>query len=433
MPESGSLLRSIASLPKEKRQRALAELTDEEALALWFDWRNEHARPTQVAPPGNEWTVWFIMTGRGWGKTRSAAEFIREEVRDGRGHRVALVGETAGDVRDTMIEGESGILAISPPDECPKYEPSKRRLTWPNGAVGTTFSAEEPDQLRGPEHDLAWCDELAAWKYLRKTWDNMLMGLRIGENPRCVATTTPRPLSVIREIIADKFTVVTRGTTYDNLANLAEPFRRKVIARFEGTRLGRQELRGELLDDVPGALWTRAMIDANRVAEAPDLQRIVVAVDPAVTSGENSDETGIVVCGLGVDGEGYVLADYTGRMTPGDWAKRVVAAFDEHEADRVVAEVNNGGDLVEANVRTERLNVPYKAVHASRGKRARAEPVASLYEQGRVHHAGTFDDLEDQMCNFVPDTPESPDRVDALVWGITEFELWAPRKRVLIL
>lgn len=379
------------------------------------------ARDTQL-PPVGDWRTWLILAGRGFGKTRTGAETVRARVEAGAATRVALVGQTAADVRDVMIEGESGILAVSPPWFEPKYEPSKRRLTWPNGAIATAYSADEPRQLRGPQHDFAWADELASWA-TPEAWDQLMFGLRLGSDPRVIVTTTPRPTRIIRELLADPTTHATRGSTYDNRANLAPAFFEQIIRKYEGTRLGRQELHAEVLDDVPGALWTRAMLDATRTRTAPpELTRVVVAIDPAVTSGEDSDETGIVTVGKDAAGEYHVLADRSCRMTPDGWARRAVAAFDEHNADRIVAEVNNGGDLVEATLRTVRRNIPYAKVHASRGKRVRAEPIAALYEQRRVHHYGDLAQLEDQMVTFTPDGMDgSPDRVDALVWALTEL------------
>jgi phage terminase large subunit-like protein len=288
--------------------------------------------------------------------------------------------------------------------------------------MATTYSADEPDLLRGPQHHAALADELAAWKRGEETWSNLMFGLRLGENPRVVVTTTPRPLRLIRELRADPTTAVTSGSTYENRANLARPFLEQIVTKYEGTRLGRQELNGELLEDIPGALWTRTRIDELRVRQAPQLRRVVVAIDPAVTSGEDSDETGIVSVGKGEDGHLYVLADRTCRDTPLGWARRAIALFRELRAERLVAEVNNGGDLVEATIRSVDRSIPYTAVHASRGKRSRAEPIAALYEQGLVHHVGTFDALEDQMCMFTPDGFDgSPDHVDALVWAATEL------------
>lgn len=386
-----------------------------------FDW-SRHARRSQIAPAG-DWLTWLILAGRGFGKTRAGAQWVIENAREHPGWRWALVARTAADVRDTMVEGESGVLACSPPWFRPTYEPSKRRLTWPNGFMATTFTAEEPDALRGPQHHGAWADEVASWKYLEETWDNMQFGLRLGQRPRVLVTTTPRPVKVLREVMGETTTVITRGSTFDNAANLAPTQLAKLRKKYEGTTLGRQELYAEVLDDVAGALWTRPLIDGARVKEAPELLRVVIGVDPAVTSGEESDDTGIVAAGIGIDGEYYVLADRTCHLSPGGWAKRVLIAHDEFEGDRVVGEVNNGGDLVERNLRVERPNVPFKAVRASRGKRVRAEPVAALYEQKKVHHVGALAELEDQMVTYLPaGTEKSPDRVDALVWAITDLQ-----------
>lgn len=359
---------------------------------------------------------------------------MRDNVEQGLAGHIAIVAPTAGDVRDTMVElGESSILKISPPWFMPKYEPSKRRLTWPNGAVATTFSADEPDRLRGPQHDLAWADEVAVWKR-PEAWDNLMFGLRLGLNPRCIVTTTPKPVKVIRELTArvDKDVVMTGGSTYENRANLAAGFLEDILGRYEGTRLGRQEIYGELLDDTPGALWQRSRIDELRVEKAPDLVRVVVAIDPAASSDEDSNETGIIVAGKGVDGHGYVLADRSCRMSPHGWATRAVTAFDEFKGDRIVGEANNGGDMVESTVRTVRSSIPFRKVHASRGKHVRAEPIAALYEQGRVHHVGSMPELEDQLCNWVPEGVDwSPDRLDALVWVLTELNIArAPRPAV---
>lgn len=361
------------------------------------------------------------MAGRGSGKTRAGAEWARNQIENGY-MRGAFVAPTAADARDVMVEGEAGILSCSPPGMYPEYEPSKRRLTWPNGAQVTVFSADEPDRLRGPSNEFAWCDELAAWRY-PEAWDNLLMGLRLGPNPRVVVTTTPRPRRFFREILDDAATVITHARTHDNLVNLAPQFAQQIISRFEGTRLARQELEGEYIEDIEGALWLRSMIDAGRVKTHPAMRRIVIAVDPAVTSGEESDETGIIVGGLGVDLRGYVLADRSGRYTPLEWARIVWELYKEFNADRVVAEINNGGDLVEANLRATAPNIAYRSVHASRGKRTRAEPVAALYEQERIRHVGEFVDLEGQMCNFTPDNVDSElnDRVDALVWAFWEL------------
>lgn len=416
---TGSLAERLAALPRKQLQEAIETLTDDEAAALLYDWKF-WARPSQLPPPG-DWRVWLILAGRGFGKTRTGAETTIDRVRRSVSKRVGLIAPTAADARDVMVEGESGILACSPPDFRPLYEPSKRRLTWPNGAVATLFSAEEPDRLRGPQHDFIWADEPAAWKY-PETWDMAMFGLRLGTNPQVVATTTPRPTRLIRDLVADPGTVVTRGTTYENARNLAPAFLTAIVKKYEGTRLGRQELNGEILDDNPGALWSRNVIEALRVREHPPLLRIVVGVDPAVTSDPKSDETGIVVAGVDAAGHYYVLADASLQGTPLTWATAVKRVYDQYRADRVVAEKNNGGELVEANLRTVDRTLSYRGVWASRGKQTRAEPISSLYEQGKVHHVGTFPLLEDQMCDWAPDSGDpSPDRMDALVWAITEL------------
>jgi len=378
-----------------------------------------HARPEQLIPPG-DWFVWLVLAGRGWGKTRTGAEAVRHWARTFR--YVNLIGATADDARDIMIQGESGIMAICPRDERPAYQPALRRLTWPSGATSLIFTADEPERLRGKQHEKLLCDELGSWRYQQEAWSQALLGLRLGSNPQVIVTTTPRPTPVIRELVADKRTYVTRGTTYDNRPNLAPAFYSSIITRYEGTRLGRQELNAEILEDNPGALWKRAQIDALRVVKMPDMRRVVVAIDPAVTATAGSDETGMVVCGLGIDKHGYVLDDLSLRESPDAWAQKAVNAYRRWKADRIVAEVNNGGDLVETTIRTVDKNVPYKAVHASRGKMIRAEPIAALYEQGRVHHVGSFATLEDQMCQWEPGQ-KSPDHLDAMVWGMTELML----------
>jgi len=389
------------------------------AGAARYDWR-KIARPEQLAPAGS-WRVWLLLAGRGFGKSRTGAEWIREQAESGRAKRIALVAATASDVRDVIVEGESGILAISPPTSRPLYEPSKRRLTWPNGAIATTYSADEPDRLRGPQHDAAWCDELAAWRY-PDAWDQLMFGLRLGTDPRVVVTTTPRPTALVRQLVLSASTHVTRGSTYANRANLAPAFFEQIVKRYEGTRLGRQELEAEILDDAPGALWKRPMIEEARIVNAPDLVRVVVAVDPAVSARAASDETGIVVAGVDRAGHGYVLEDLSGRYSPAEWAALVVDAYARHRADRIVAEANQGGALVEANIRTADANASVELVHATRGKAIRAEPVAALYEQRRVHHVGVLAALEDQLTGWDPTTAEqSPDRLDALVWAVTSL------------
>lgn len=413
----------LASNPKQ-RDEFLDSLSDEESLALLHDW-DFWARPEQMQPTG-DWLVWLLLAGRGFGKTRTGAETVRDWAEQGVAKRIALVAPTAADIRDVMIEGESGILSIAPSWNRPAYEPSKRhKLTWPNGAIAFGYSADEPDRLRGPQHDGAWCDELASWRY-PEAWDMLQFGLRLGDRPRCIVTTTPKPVKLIRELLAEKTTHPTRGTTYANRENLAANFFAQIVKKYEGTRLGRQELNAELLEDVPGAMWTRALLDTTRVRVAPELVRIVVAIDPAATSGENADESGIIVAGRSRDQQGYILDDFSMRGTPDEVCRRAVKAYRDYHADCIVAESNNGGDWIESLLRTADPNIAYHKVTASRGKATRAEPASSLYEQHRCHHVGAFATLEDQMCQFTPDFDRkasgySPDRLDALVWALKEL------------
>jgi phage terminase large subunit-like protein len=397
-------------------------------------WRAK-ARPEQLPPPG-DWNGWLYMAGRGAGKTRSGAEWVRENVEAGTARRIALIAPTAGDARDVLVEGPAGILAVSSPWCRPEYQPALRRLTWPNGAVASTFSAEEADRLRGPQHDLLWADELAAWANAADTWNMAMFGLRLGAHPRWLVTTTPKPITLLRELLAREAldVVVSRSSTFDNEANLAPSFMKSIKARYEGTRLGRQELNAELLLDVPGALWTRDMLDrANGNWKLPDMQRVVVAVDPSGTRGEedSGDSIGIVVAGLGSDDKCYVLADRTCKLSPDAWGREAVRAYAEFRADRIVAERNFGGALVEHVLRTVDRNIPYREVTASRGKVQRAEPVAALYEQGRVRHAGSFTALEDQLVAMTSEGYSgdgSPDRLDALVWAISDLMLDAANR-----
>lgn len=435
----------LRAMPWAERSALLDRLGPEACAALRLDW-NFWARPEQLAPGSSEsaidrddWSFWLILAGRGFGKTRAGSEWCVEQARKHPGSHGALVGATAADVRDTMlsagqemVDGASGILAISPPDFMPIYEPSKRILTWPNDTVGTLYSAEEPDRMRGPQHHWGWADELAAWKRLQDTWDMLMFGMRLGKSPRMCITTTPRPLPAIKDLLKNQRTVVTRGSTYDNRSNLAEVFFDSIISKYEGTRLGRQELHAELLDDIQGALWNLAMIDAARVVEeeVPALLRVTVAVDPAVSTSEKSDETGIVAGGVGLcsckgtpELHAFVMRDHSGKYSPNGWGSEAVALYNRLHADRIVAEVNNGGDLVENNLRTVDQAVSYRAVHASRGKLTRAEPVAALYEQGKVHHVGGgLVKLEDQQTQWDPTAKmKSPDRMDALVYLITDL------------
>ena len=450
--------------PKATRAKVLAKLSPAEALDLLHNWR-WWARPDQLLPKG-QWSTWLAMCGRGWGKTRTGGEATNEWAQTP-GLRIALIGRTTADVRDVMIRGESGILAVAHPSFRPVYQPSKRLLTWPNGTIAMTYSAEKPDMLRGPQHHKGWADELAAWKYT-DTWAQLQYGLRLGTNPQCIVTTTPRPTALVRALAADASTHVTRGSTYDNKGNLARKFLLHIAAQYEGTRMGRQELYGDLLTDTPGALWTYANLDFYRVrpvlvddptgyegkrltTQLPTLVRIVVAVDPNVAADtkefekqtragkgadgkeRRGDECGIVVVGLGADGNGYVLHDATISAGPAEWAQIVVRLYDQYKANSIVAEANNGGDLIRTTIEAfcrdrkdkdgRRLMMPsIKLVHASKGKRARAEPISTHYEAGRVHHVGTFAELEDEMCTWDAATAvKSPNRIDALVWGLTEL------------
>lgn len=408
--------RYVASLTPAQQQAFVASLTPEQLTNLAHDWQF-WARDKQLPPPG-EWRYWIILAGRGFGKTRTGAEWVRAQVQHA--PMVNLIGATSSDARDIMIEGESGLLAICPEHERPEYRPSKSRLDWPNGAKSLIFTADEPERLRGKQHMKLWADELASWRY-DEAWDQAMFGLRLGANPQACITTTPKPTRLLRKLLDHPAAVIVRGSTYENRAHLADEFFDDIIREYEGTRLGRQELLAELLDDVEGALWTRSMLDESRVTQVPDLARIVVAVDPAVSATDDSNETGIVVCGIGaVNLHGYVLEDVSVKASPDVWARRVWEAYRRWKADAVVAEVNNGGDLVEHTLRTVSPFMHVKQVRASRGKYRRAEPVAALYEQQRVHHKGALPILEDQMCMWVPGE-DSPDRLDALVWGLTDL------------
>lgn len=407
------LVARLADLPPDERRDYLRSLDPDALRTLAYDWR-AWARDEQRAPEW-AWTVWLILAGRGFGKTRTGAEWVHEQAREQ--VRIALVGRTAPDVRDVMVEGPSGILATAKPGNIPTYQPSKRRIVWPSGAIATTFSADEPDLLRGPEFHRAWCDELAAWRKLEDAWANLMLGVRLGV-PQIVVTTTPKPRAIIRDLVrrADQDVAVVRGSTFDNVDNLAPAFFDEIVGRYEGTTLGRQEIHAELLDEMPGALWRRGDIHHGDVPK--QLDAVVVGVDPAMTSKETSDETGIVVSSRAGEA-GYVLDDQSGRYTPHDVATTVGEAYDAWEADAVIVEVNNGGEWVRDTIKQVRPDLPVRMVSASRGKRTRAEPIAALYEQGRVTHRDAFGTLEDQLCTWEPNTGESsPDRLDALVWGM---------------
>lgn len=415
----------------------LSGLGDNALLAL--PWLFEFwALPHQL-PPEGAWRTWVILGGRGAGKTRAGAEWVRSEVEGstpedpGRSRHVALVGETLDQAREVMVFGESGILACSPPDRRPAWEAGRRRLVWPNGAVAQIFSAHEPESLRGPQFDAAWVDELAKWKYAQDAWDMLQFALRLGQHPRQVVTTTPRRgVDTLKSVMRNPSTVVSHAPTEANRAHLAASFLAEIRARYDGTNIGRQELDGELLDDIDGALWSSVALDGMRLREAGEFSRIVVAVDPPVSGKVGSDECGIVVVGAVTEGppqdwRAVVLEDASvPGASPMTWAKAALDAMARHRADRLVAEVNQGGALVEQLLRQIDPTVAYRAVNASKGKAARAEPVAALYEQGRVRHLGCWPKLEDQMCRMTAQGfagRGSPDRLDALVWALTELIL----------
>lgn len=381
------------------------------------EWDWQHARADQRPPTDHDWFAWAITSGRGAGKTRTGAE-LTHQISDVV-PRIAIMGATGADVRDIMVEGESGIMTVARPNNRPTYIPSKRRIVWPNGCIATTFSAEEPDRLRGPEHGYAWLDEPVHWALIQECWDNLLFGLRIGKRPRVLVTTTPKPRPWLKALLADPRTRHTVTSTYANLANLAPTFAEQIIARYEGTRLGLQELHGQILEDVEGALWTPDMIETDRVAAAPALERTLIGVDPAGSTRTAADLTGIVVAGRDREKEIYALDDLSGRYTPHAWARIVIDAYDKHEADAVVVERNFGADMVAHTLRTAGFDGRIIEVHARKGKELRAEPLVGYYEQHKVHHVGYLTDLEQQMCEWVPydRLAKSPDRLDGLVYA----------------
>ena len=410
-------------MTKLRRQGHLATST------LYNEWQST-ARDSQLTPPTSQYgdySIWLILAGRGWGKTRTGAmDVILYALRNPE-VQIAVVTPTFGDIRRVAFGGVSGILKNLPP-ECMMqgrgrgYNASASEITLYNGSKIMGFSATEPDRLRGPQFHRAWCDELAAWQY-PDTFDQLMFGLRLGQNPQCVITTTPKPTPIIRSLVKRTNIVITRGSTFENSDNLAPAALEQLKEKYENTRLGRQELYAEVLEDYEGALWSFSMIESTRKSpeEIPEMQRIVVAIDPAVTSNDYSDETGMIVAGQGVDGRYYVLEDISGKMTPDGWGRLAVDMYYKYQADRIVAEVNNGGDLVERLIRTVDNNVPYTPVHAARGKMVRAEPIAALYEQKKVSHVGLFNELEEQLCSYSGGSKKSPDRLDALVWAITEL------------
>jgi phage terminase large subunit-like protein len=429
MQENLSLAELLALLPASERKAHLASLTDAQALELLWDWRF-WARPKQL-PPLGDWATWIIRAGRGFGKTRSGGGWVHERAMEYPGRWMALIARNSADARDYMIEGPGGILKNTRPRDRPIFEVSKRRVTWPNGSWGTIYTDEDPDQIRGFSGDTAWLDEFAKYKHPEDVWSNLEFGMREAstDQPRKIITTTPRPLLVLKRIEQASDTTVVVGSSYENRSNLDPKWFANTLERYRGTRLGRQEIEAEILDDVPGALWSRRSLDDNRkrIADVPPLVRVKVAIDPSITSGESSAETGISVGGIAANKHGFLLEDASLRGSPDEWARRAIAMYRKYEADGIVAEANQGGEMVERVIRAVDPNVPVKLVRATRGKYIRAEPVSSLYEQGRISHVGTFPELEDQMIAFTPESAadrrpgESPDRVDSVVWLWTDL------------
>jgi phage terminase large subunit-like protein len=431
----------LLRLDPDERRAQLAKMSEAQRRGLHTHWRI-WAHEGQV-PPGGSWHTWLIMAGRGYGKTRAGAEWVRAVAEADPTARIALVGASLGEVRRVMVEGPSGLLAVAPAGNRPAYEPSKRQLSWAKGAVATLYSAGEPESLRGPQHSHAWCDEIAKWDQAggraEAAWDNLLLGLRLGRAPRVVATTTPRAVVLVKRLLGQSDAAVTRGTTADNKDHLPPGFFRSVRARFGRSLLGRQELYGELLEEIDGALWSRALLeDCREEAATSPPRRVVIGVDPPASAA--GDACGIVVCAVGEDAVARVLADKSvRRATPERWARTVAEAARLWQADRVVAEANNGGEMVRSVLHAADIALPVRLVHASRGKSARAEPVAALYESGRVRHCGQLPELEDELCGLMAggtyEGPgRSPDRADALVWALSELMLGRraePRVRVV--
>ena len=408
----------IETTDVRRELRAANSVTQARAMYDWRLW----ARPNQLEPKGDH-RYWLVLAGRGYGKTRAGVEWVRHQIESGNAKRATVIAPTAADCRDTIVEGPSGFLRCCPPWDRPTYEPSKRRLTWQNGATCTLYSAQEPDRLRGVNTDLLLADELAAWDR-PESWDMAMFALRLGDNPRAMITTTPRPTRLIRNLLEHDESVVTRGSTFENKANLAPQFIDEIVRRYEGTRLGRQEIYAEVLEDVDGAILSSEQLRQLRVDIAPELGRIVVGVDPAATAGENADKTGIVVAGMGADGHLYALADRSCRVGPAAWARRVVEAFKEFGADTIIAEKNQGGLMVEHTIRSLEADVPLKLVSATRGKHVRAEPILARFEQGKAHTVAGLDELENQLASFTAEgyaADGSPDSADAFVWAATEL------------
>ncbi len=432
----------LATLDDSTRDSIIESLSDGDVTHASTDWFL-HARREQI-PPLWDWFTWVVMAGRGFGKNWAGSNWLINEHVEGRAKNSAVIAATSSDLRKYCIEGPSGILSLAPPWFRPDYQPSKTRLVWPDGTLTLLFTSEKPERLRGPNLDKVWCDELAAWRYLDETWKMLQLCLRFGDAPQCVVTTTPRPKKILRDLLKNERTekntaddiAVTCGSTYDNVANLAPRFVDSIIKQYKGTRLERQEIYGELLDEFEGSLWSLKLLDECRVTEHPILTRIGVGVDPAITSHEDSDLTGIVSAGTAANGHGYVIGEHSLRASPENWARKVVAVYDDLKADFVVAEKNQGGEMVEAVIHAVDPSVNVRLVHASRAKIVRAEPIAARYEQNKVHHVGTFADLEDELCLFLPgEIKVSPDRADAMVWVLTELmggpNVVSPRIRTL--
>lgn len=419
----------FASVQKEEWYDFLDGLSHADLETLLYKW-NVWARPQQLAPDGN-WSTWLVMAGRGFGKTRAGAEWVRFIVESDKDARFALVGANFAEVRSVMVEGDSGLLSVTHPADRPQWEPSLKRLRWKNGAEGYLYSAAEPEGLRGPQHSHAWCDEIAKWinnaGQAVSAWDNLKMGLRLGSRPQVVATTTPRPVHLLQKLVKDKTVVTTRGRTDDNDLNLPEAFLTAMKVDYANTRLGRQELEGELIEDRNDGLWSRTLLETCRVSDVPSLVRIIVAVDPPVSA--TGDTCGIIVAAKGLDERAYILADCSvEKASPEKWARAVARASSSWEADRVVAEANQGGAMVKSVLLAADISLPVKLVHASRGKVARAEPIAALYENGRVLHSQAFPRLEDELCGLLlggsyVGPGRSPDCADALVWALTDLML----------
>lgn len=439
IPITADMLRELGDEELENYLRGLNPKQLDELLHTYEFW----ARPTQLEPLGNDWDYWIFNAGRGAGKTFAGANWVRHRIKSGDAH-IACVAPTKGDVRRIMVEGESGLLAQSWKGDTtykgkqmgyPVWTPTNNTMTWENGAKATFYSAEDPDRLRGPNHYSAWCDEVSSWNNAQDVWDMLSFTMRSGRHPRVLVTTTPKPTKLMRMLLKHPKSHITGGSTYDNAANLADTFLEAVKATYEGTRLGRQELYAEMLEEAEGALWTTEVLDKalredmgksreERLEFSKTLSRIVVAIDPAITSNEESDMTGIVVAGVDVNGHGYIIEDCTGKYTPQGWAAKAISLYNEYSADRIVAERNQGGEMVRSTLTSEDETVPIRLVHASRGKFARAEPVSALYEQGKVYHARGLDELETQMRTWEPlGSIGSPDRLDALVWAITDLML----------